>query len=215
MPIDTGDHKPIAKKPYTLSVKHYDWVREELDKLLAAGVIRESHSSWSAPIVVVPKGDNGKHICVDYRALNAITRSYIWPMLKVEDIFSRLGKPKYFTTLDLRAGYHHIAAEEDAIKKTAFETLFGKFEYLRVPFGAQNTPFYFKSLLNKVLNGLHFTVAYLDNIIIFSETPKQHLTHIKIVLARLRQANLKMKRSKCCFFKKEIHYLGHLLTTMA
>ena len=97
--------------------------------------------------------------------------------------------------------------------KTAFVTPSGKFEYLRVSFGAWNVPFYFQSLVNKVLNGLHFTMAYLDDIIIFSETAEQHLTHIKIVLAILRQANLKMKRSKYCFFKKEIHYLGHLLTT--
>ena len=118
-------------------------------------------------------------------------------MPKVEDMFSRLGKAKYFTTLDLRASYHHTALEEDAIKKIAFMTQFGMFQYLRVPFGAQNAPFHFQSLLNKVLNGLHFTMAYLDDIIVFSTTPEQHLTHIKIVLARLRQANLKMKRSKC------------------
>ena len=126
-------------------------------------------------------------------ALTVIIRSYIWPMPKVEDIFSGLGKAKYFTTLDLRADYHHIALEEDAIKKTAFLTPFGKFEYLRVPFGTWNAPFHFQSLLNKVLNGLHLTMAYLDDII-FSETPEQHLTHIKIVLARFRQANLKMKK---------------------
>ena len=186
MTIDTGDHKPIAKKPYTLSLKHYDWVREELDKLLEAEVIRVSHSSLSAPIVVVPKGDNGKHLCVDYRAINAITRSYIWPMPNVEDIFSRLDKAKYFTTLDPRAGYHHIALDDDAIKKTAFVTPFGKFEYLSVPFGMKNAPFHFQSLLYKVLNGLHFTMAYLEDIIIFSGTPEQCVTHIKIALARLR-----------------------------
>ena len=77
MSIDTGDHPPIAQKPYTLAIKHHEWVKEEIDKLLEAGVIRESHSSWSAPIVVVPKGDGGKRMCVDYRALNAISRTYI------------------------------------------------------------------------------------------------------------------------------------------
>ena len=77
MSIDTGDACSIAKKPYTLALKHYDWVKEEIDKLLEAGVIRESHSRWSAPIVVVPKGDGGKRLCVDYRALNAITRTFV------------------------------------------------------------------------------------------------------------------------------------------
>ena len=101
MTIDTGDHPPIAKKPYSLALKHYDWVKEEIDKLLEAGVIRESHSSWSAPIVVVPKGDGGKRLCVDYRALNKITRTYVWPMLRVEDIFAKLGKTKFYTNLEL------------------------------------------------------------------------------------------------------------------
>ena len=70
MSIDTGDHPPVAKRPYTLALKHHDWVKAEIDKFLEAGVIRESNSSLSAPIVVVPKGDGGKRLCIDFRALN-------------------------------------------------------------------------------------------------------------------------------------------------
>ena len=213
MSIDTGNASPFAEKPYTLALKHYDWVKEEIDILLEAGVTRESHSSWSAPIVVFPKGDGRKRLCVDYRALNAIIRTYVWPMPRVEDIFSKLGKAKVFTTLDLRSGYHHIALDQDAIKKTAFVTPFSKYEYMKVPFGLAQAPAYFQNLMNKVLNGLHFTLAYLDDMIIFSETEKQHLRHIQIILTRLKQANLKLKKSKCAFFKKELHYLGHILTT--
>ena len=90
MSIDTSDHPPIARKPYALALKHYDWVRDEIDKLFEAGVIWESHSSWSTPIVVVPKGDGGKKLCMDFRALNAITRTYVWPMSRVKDIFAKL-----------------------------------------------------------------------------------------------------------------------------
>ena len=128
MSIDTGDHPPIAKKPYTLAIKHHEWVKAEIDKLLEAGVIRESHSSWSAPIVVVPKGDGGKRMCVDYRALNGISRTCIWPMPRIDDILAKLGKVKFFTTLDLRSGYHYIALDKDVIKRTAFVTTFGKYE---------------------------------------------------------------------------------------
>ena len=134
-------------------------------------------------------------------------------MPKVDDIFSKLGKAKYYTTLDLRAGYHHTALDDDAIKKTAFVSPFGKFEFLCVCFGLAQAPAFFQNLMNKVLNGLHFTMAYLDDIIIFSETAEQHLTHIKIVLHRLKEAGLRMKRSKCSFFQKELHCLGHLITT--
>ena len=208
MSIDTGDACPISKKPYTLALKHYDWVKEEIDKLLEAGVIRESHSSWSAPIVVVPKGDGGERLCVDYRAFNAITRTYVWPVPRVEDIFSKLGKAKFFTTLDLRLSYHHIALDKGAIKKTAFVTPFGKYEYMKVPFGLAQAPAYFQNLMNRVLNGVHFILAYLDNVIIFSETEEQHLKRIEIMLTRLKQTNLKLKKSKCVIFKKRASLSG-------
>ena len=213
MTIDTGDHPPIAKKPYTLALKHYEWVQDEIDKLLEAGVIRESHSSWSAPIVVVPKGDGDKRPCMDFRALNAVTRTYVWPMPRVKDIFAKPGKAEFFTTLDLRSGYHHIALDDDAIKKTTFVLLFGKYKYLKVQFGLAQGPECFQNLMNKVLSGLHFTLAYLDDVIIFSKLSEQHLKHIQIVLTKLKQANLRLKKSKCLFFKQELHYLEHLLTT--
>ena len=144
-------------------------MKEEIDKLLEASVIRQSHSSWSAPIVVVPKGDGGKRLCVDFRALNKITRIYVQSMPRVEDISAMLGKVKFYTTLDLRSGYHHIALDKDSIKKTAFVAPFGKYEYLMVPFGLAQAPAYFQNLINKILNGLNFTLAYLDVVIIFSE----------------------------------------------
>ena len=127
-PIDTGEHPPIVKKPYALALKHCDWVRDEIDKLLEASVIRASHSSWSVPIVMVPKGDGGKRPCMDFRVLNAITRSYVWPIPRGKDVFAKLGKARFFTTLDLRSGYHHIALDNDAIKKTAFVTPLGIFK---------------------------------------------------------------------------------------
>ena len=115
--------------------------------------------------------------------------------------------------LDLRSGYHHIALDDDAIKKTAFVMPLGKYEYLKVSFGLTQAPAYFQNLMNKVLNGLHFTLAYQDDVIIFSKSAEQHLNHIQIVLTRLKQAKLRLKRSKCLFFTQELHYLRHLLTT--
>ena len=130
MSINMGDSDPVSRKPYPIAMKHYQRVKEEIDKLLEAGVIRNSHSSWSAPIIVVPKGDGGKHLVIDCKALNKVTRKFVWPMLKVEDIFSQLNSAKYFSTLDLRAGYHHIGLTTDSIPKTAFTSPFGKYEYV-------------------------------------------------------------------------------------
>ena len=208
MSIDTGDSDPISQNPTPSQ-----WVKEEIDKLLEAGVIRNSHSSWSAPIIVVPKGDGGKCLIIDYRALNKVTRKFVWPMPKVEDIFSQLNGAKYFSTLDLRAGYHHIGLTTDSIPKTAFTSPFGKYEYVKVPFGLAQVLAYFQELMTGVLKDLPFAMAYLDDIIIYSSTPEEHLEHIRTVFEKLRDAKLSMKLSKCHFFTKEIQYLGHILGT--
>ena len=126
MTIDTGTSDPVSQKPYPIAMKHYQWVKEEIEKLLAAKVICTSCSGWSVPIIVVPKGDGGKCLVIDYRALNKVTRKFTWPMSKVEDIFSKLNRATYFTILDLRAGYHHIPLDKPSILKTAFNSPFGK-----------------------------------------------------------------------------------------
>ena len=184
MTIDTVTADPVSKKPYPIAMKHYQWVKEEIEKLLAAKVIHTSHSSWSAPIIVVPKGDGGKHLVIDYRALNKVTRKFTWSMSKVEDIFSKLNRATYFTTLDLQAGYHHIPLEKPSIPKTAFNSPFGKFEYVKVLFGLAQAPAYFQELMFGILKDFPFAIAYLDDIIIFSKTPEEHLSHIHMVFKK-------------------------------
>ena len=132
-------------------------------------------------------------------------------MPKVEDIFSKINGAKYFTTLDLRAGYHHIPLDKSSILKTAFNSPFGKYEYIKVPFGLAQVPAYFQELMTGILKDFNFAIAYLDNIIIFSKTPEEHLAHIRKVFEKLCSANLSMNLSKCHFFSKEIQYLGHIL----
>ena len=213
MSIDTGTSDPVSQKPYPIAMKHYNWVKSEIEKLLAAKVIRSSHSSWSAPIIVVPKGNGGKCLVIDYRALNKVTRKFTWPVPKVEDIFSKLYGTTYFSTLDLCARYHHIPLDKPSIPKTTFNSPFGKFKYIKVPFGLAQAPAYFQELMTGILKDFPFAIAYLDNTIIFSKTPQEHLSHICMVFEKLRAVNLSMKKSKCSFFSKEIQYLGYILST--
>ena len=170
MTIDTGNSEPVSQKPYPIAVKHYQWVKDEIEKLLTAEVIQGSQSSWSAPIIVVPKGDRGKCLVIDYQALNKITKKFIWPIFKVEDILCQLYGAKYVSTLDLQAGYHHIPLDEASIPKTAFTLPFGKHKYIRVPFGLAQAPAYFQELMTGILKDFNFAIAYFDDIIIFSET---------------------------------------------
>ena len=181
MKTDTGNSDPVSQKPYPIAMKHYQWVKEEIEKLLTAKAIHNSRSSWSAPIIVVPKGDGEKCFVIDYRALNKVTRKFTWPMPKVEDIFSKLNGATYFTTLDLRAGYHHIALDKPSILKTAFNSPFRKHEYVKVPFGLAQAPAYFQELMTGILKDFNFVIAYLGNIIIFRKTLQEHLSHIRKV----------------------------------
>ena len=98
MMIDTDNSDPVSQKPYPITMKQYQCVKEEIEKLLTAKVIHSSRSSWSAPIIIVPKGDGGKHLVINYRALNKVTRKFPWLMTKVEDIFSKLNGATYFAT---------------------------------------------------------------------------------------------------------------------
>ena len=163
--------------------------------------------------MVVPKGNGAKYLVIHYHALNKVTWKFIWPMPKVEDIFSQLNRAKCFSTLDLHAGYHHIPLDELSIPKTAFTSPFGKYKYIKVPFGLVQAPAYFQELMTGVLKDFSFTIAYLDNIIIFSRMTEHHLSHIKQVFEKLRNAHLLLKPSKCHFFARKIQYLGHILST--
>ena len=148
--IDTGNSDPISQKPYHITMKNYQWAKEEIEKLLTAKVICSSRSSWSAPIIVVPKGDGGKRLVINYRALNKVPRKFTWPMPKEEDIFSKLNGAKYFSTLDLRPSYHHIPLEKSSMPKTAFNSPFSKYEYVKVLFGLAQVPAYFQELITRI-----------------------------------------------------------------
>ena len=228
MDIDTGDSPPVSSRPYTLPLKHYKWVQREIESLERAGVITKSLSKWASPIVFVPKksapGEPPKRrLCVDFRKVNELQQEVITagktkgqisihPLPKINEMYAKLKGAQVFSTIDLRTGYYHIVLGKSSRAKTAFVTPFGKYEFLMVPFGLAQASAYFQLLMNKVLKGLKFTMTYLDDIIIFSQDELQHLEHLEIVFSHLREAGLKMKCSKCDFFKNEIHYLGHLIS---
>ena len=209
-----GGSELVSQRPYPITMKHYDWVRSEISKLIDEQVICNSHSSWSAPIIVVLKGDGGKNLVINYMALNMVTQKFVWPMPRVEDIFSKINGTKYFSTLNLCTDYHHIPLEEHYIPKTAFTSPFGKYEYLKFPFGVGQAPAYFQELKNKVLKDLPFAIAYMEDIIIYSKTAKEHLEHLQQIFHKLHDAESTMKLSKCHFLTKEIQYLCHVLSSI-
>ena len=202
MDIDTGNNPPIASRPYTLPLKHYEWVRNEITTLERADIITKSISPWASPVVIVPKKSAPgeppqRRMCVDFRKLNMTQPEVqnmtggkgcisLVPLPKIDELYAKLQGYKIFSTLDLRSGYYHIGLSEDAKPKTAFVVAgMGKYQFNRVPFGLAQAPAYFQRLINEVLTGLDFAMGYLDDIIIFSKTEEEHLRHLEIIFERL------------------------------
>ena len=180
-------------------------------------------------VIVVPKKSAPdepprRRLCVDYRKVSALQPEVkrtdkgtgclsLYPLPKIDEMFSKLGGTTIFSTIDLRSGYYHIGLTRESRAKSAFVVPMGKWQFKRTPFGLSQAPAYFQLLIDKVLMGCSsFAMGYLDDIIIFSKTKEEHLQHLEEIFVRLRKFGLKMKREKCSFFKKHIQYLGHLVS---
>lgn len=188
--------------------------------MLKEGIIRPSTSPWTSPIWVVPKkmdasGEKKWRLVVDYRKLNAKTINDKFPIPNISDILDKLGRCHYFTTLDLAAGFHQIKMDPADICKTAFSTEDGHDEYVRMPFGLKNAPASFQRHMNVVLAGLvgKICLVYMDDIIIFSTSIQEHCTNLKKVFDALRKSNLKIQCDKSEFLKREVEFLGHIVTS--
>ena len=217
--IDTKEHKPINLRPYRIPLSQRQVVSDTIDSLLQAGLIRHSNSPWNFPIVLVEKkadkvGESPKkRMCVDFRALNQIVDIRSYPIPLIDDILANLKGSTYFTTLDLRSGFHQIPLSEQASDRCAFSCFKGKYQYNVMPFGLNNAPNIFQKVANKLLSGLeHFSMAYIDDILIFTkDSLNDHLSHVQIVLDRIKKHNLRLKLSKCQWAMNKIKYLGFVV----
>lgn len=160
-------------------------------------------------------GKTKLRIVIDFRKLNNLTIGDSFPLPNITDILDQLGNAKYFTTLDLASGYHQIPMAEGDKQKTAFSTPHGHYEFNRMPFGLKNAPATFQRLMNTILTGMQGLkcLVYLDDIVIYGpRSLEEHNKRIIEVLKRLRNSNLKLQPDKCEFLRKEVVYLGHIIT---
>lgn len=184
--IRTTDELPVYQKCYRYPYCHREEVSNQISKMLKEGIIRPSSSPWNSPIWVVPKkkdssGQQKWRIVVDYRKVNAKTIDDKFPIPNISDILDKLGRCHYFTTLDLKSGFHQIKMEPKDMCKTAFSTEDGHYEYTRMPFGLSNAPATFQRHMNVVLAGLigKICFVYMDDIIVFSTSLEEHCVNLK------------------------------------
>ena len=213
--INTGDALPIKQQPRRLPLAKRLAAREEVDKMMAQGVIEKSLSPWASPIVLVPKKTSGKYrFCLDYRALNAVTRKDSYPLPRIDASLEALQGSSWFTTVDLQSGYHQMLLHPDDREKTAFVTPDGLYQFRRLAMGLVNGVAGFSRLMDRVLAGLSHEVVlpYIDDLIVGGTCFEVHLHNLELVLERLVQANLKISPQKCQLFQKVVHFLGHVVS---
>lgn len=218
--INTTNNEPVYTKSYRYPHHYKKDVEEQIKEMLENGIICNSTSPYSSPIWVVPKkpdasGKRKIRVVIDYRKLNEKTVNDKFPIPQIEEILDSLGKSVYFTTLDLKSGFHQIEMDPAHREKTAFSTTQGHFEFTRMPFGLKNAPATFQRAMNYILGDYigHICYVYLDDVIIVGYNLKNHLENIEKVLKRLSDFNLKIQLDKCEFLKRETEFLGHIITS--
>ena len=210
--IDNPNQSPIYTPPYRKSESERKYLKDEINNMLKAGVIRKSRSPWSSPIVVVPKKGGKKRLCIDYRKLNSVTITEKWPLPNILDILDRFKGSTWFSVIDLKSGYWQVKMDPDSIEKTAFSTPDGHYEFLRLPFGLKNAPAEFSRIMNMVFGNLPFVEVYLDDITVHSNSLEQHIKDLIVVFNKLKEANLKINAEKCIWCTKSVKVLGHTVS---
>lgn len=208
------DDVPVRQRYRRIPPLEYEAAKAHIHQLLEAQVIRESSSPFASPIVLVKKKDGSLRLCVDYRLLNSKTRKDAFPLPRIEESLDALSGARWFSTLDLAAGYNQVPVTEKDKMKTAFCTPFGLFEWNRMPFGLCNAPSTFQRLMERIFGDQHCQslLLYLDDVVVFSSTAAEHVGRLDAVLGHLQQEDLKAKLEKCSIFRPEVSYLGHIIS---
>lgn len=187
-----GDHHPPHRPTYRMSPAELQEAQKQIEELLNRGYIFPSCSPYGAPILFARKKDDRLRMCIDYRGLNNITKRNSFPIPRIDELLKGLTSAKFFSKLDLAAGYHQVRVKEEDIKKTAFNTRYSHFEWIVMSFGMTNVPATFQSLMNKVFGDLigQGVLVYLDDVLVYSRIREEHYVKLQQVFTRLREHKL-------------------------
>ena len=217
--IITVNKHPINQKQYRSPQILKEEIRKQVQDLYKNDIIQPSNSPYNSPLWIVPKkpdahGNKRWRMVIDFRLLNEQTVGDAYPLPNITDILDQLGGARYFSVLDLASGFHQIPLHPDSRAKTAFSTPYGHLEFTRMPFGLKNAPATFQRLMDRVLTGLQGIelFVYMDDIVVYGNSLEDHSRKLRALLGRLKSAGLTLQPDKCHFLKKEITYLGHVIT---
>jgi hypothetical protein len=213
--IDLYDYTPIYQRPRRFPAPVAHEIEQQCIGLQNLGIIEESASPWSSPVVPIRKKDGTIRLCVDYRALNRVTKPDKFPMPNLSDSIFGLHGVKYFTRLDLVRVFYQVPLDEDSKELTAFSTPHGHWHFNRLSFGLKNAPSAFQRGMQEVLQNFPWkkVVIYIDDILIMESSFHAHLALVGQVLHTLEKHGIKVKPSKCEWFKSEVEFLGHVVSS--
>ena len=205
---------PISMTPHRMALVELQELRVQLQELLDKGFIRPSTSPWGAPVLFAKKKDKTLRMCIDYRQLNRVTIKNRYPLPRIDGLFDQLRGARVYSKIDLRTAYHQLRVRETDIPKTAFRTRYGHFEFTVIPFGLTNAPAAFMDHMHRVFQPYldQFFVVFLNDILIYSQSEREHEDHLRIVLQLLRDHQLYAKFSKCKFWLTEVRCLGYVVS---
>ena len=201
----------IRPRPIPFALK--EAVEQERHHLEEQGILRRiTHSSWAAPIVVVPKKDGRVRLCGDYKmTINQYLEVDRYPLPKPNDLFATLEGGQKFSKIDLSQAYQQLVLEEESCELVVINTHIGLFSYTRLPFGVASAPALFQWAMDSILQGIAGVICYIDDILVTGKDDAQHLQALEQVLSRLQKAGLTIQKNKCVFMAKSVEYHGHIV----
>ena len=199
---------------YRLAKTSQDAVQEQIKDLLKFKIIKECTSPFNSPILMIRKPDKTFRMCVDMRGINKLTEFKPFPLPRIDETLQQLQGKQFFSTLDAKSGYYHIDLKESDMHKTAFRTKDNCYCFTKLPFGLKNASFTYQQSINKILMSAlgNFSLVYIDDVIIFSDTYQQHLDDLSKVFKLLIDGGVKLAIKKCKFAQKSIKFLGFIVS---
>ncbi|KAK3085547.1 hypothetical protein FSP39_005150 [Pinctada imbricata] len=207
--VIVGDASPIKQHPYRLNPKKLQYMRKEIQYMIENDIIEPSNSDWSSPCILVPKPDGTYRLCTDFRKVNSVTKTDSYPIPRIDDCIDKIGSAKFVSKFDLLKGYWQVPLTERAREISAFATPDGLYQYKVMPFGMKNAPATFQRMIHSLLNHLEGCEAYIDDVIIYSDTWDDHLRIMRTFFDILAKANLTVNLAKSEFCHATVEYLGH------